>query len=415
MAEVKPLRGVRFNPRASGPIGSLIAPPYDVATESGDSAEFNIRKIESVDLGAGNDHALAARRFRSWLKQGVLRADDDPMIYVHRHRFSLNGVTTERTGLIARVRLADWSERIVLPHERTTPGPREERRQRLRAVQANLSPLYLLFRDPSGEIRDLISRQARATSASYDRDPMGGAHDLYASAQTRFHDQLARLFADRTLFMADGHHRYEAALEYRDERRESTGNDADAPSEFVLALLAAVEDPGVAVHATHRLIVGEQTVPPEVLLGFLRQWFSVRAAETSELPATREFVARVVLPGSHGIWDFYARPKDPHLTLLPQDRGAAWRSLGVVAVEGVLDRLAGDAIRAGQLTVLPIVDDAHAVSHVDDGRARAAFLLPPPSLDRLLAVAEEGDMLPAKSTWFDPKAPAGLVISDLRL
>ncbi|MGH2616661.1 MAG: DUF1015 family protein, partial [Thermomicrobiales bacterium] len=202
MADIQPLRGVRFNPRTSGPIGSLIAPPYDVATESGDSAEFNIRKIEGVDLGAGDNHAVAARRFRSWLDQGVLRADRDPMIYIHRHRFPLNGAITERTGLIARVRLTDWSERVVLPHERTTPGPREERRRRLSVVEANLSPLYLLFRDPAGEIRDVISTQSQTSPNFSDRDQMGGVHELVASAHPEFHDQIARLFAERTLFMA---------------------------------------------------------------------------------------------------------------------------------------------------------------------------------------------------------------------
>ncbi|MGH2614282.1 MAG: hypothetical protein ACRDJC_03505, partial [Thermomicrobiales bacterium] len=132
------------------------------------------------------------------------------------------------------------------------------------------------------------------------------------------------------------------------------------------------------------------------------------------LPTGSEFVSRVVLPGSHGIWDIVALQGSPHVGLLPRDRGSAWRSLGVAAIEGVLHDLFGGAIRDGSLRVLPVVDEAEAVAQVMYGRAQAAFLLPAPSLDRLLAVAEEGDLLPAKSTWFDPKAPAGLVISDLR-
>jgi uncharacterized protein (DUF1015 family) len=413
VADIRPFRGVRFHPRLSGPIGSLIAPPYDVASASGDGAEYNIRKIESVNLGAGDDHALAARRYRSWLEQGVLRADRHPMLYIHRHRFPLNEAVTERTGLLARVRLADWSERIVLPHERTTPGPREERRQRLRTVQANLSPLYLLFRDPTGEIRDLIANQPRSSDDLSGHDQRGGTHDLTASAHPAFHDQIVRLFAERTLFMADGHHRYEAALQYRDERREASGEGPAAPSEYVLALLAAVEDPGVAVRPTHRLLVGD-ILAPRSLLDILRRLFIVRAAETVHLPIESEFVSRVVLPDSQGIWDVFARPGSPHIGILPRDRGATWRSLGVAAIEGIVQDFFSGAINDGSLRLLPVVDAAHAVAEVKQGVAQAAFLLPAPNLDRLLAVAEEGDLLPAKSTWFDPKAPAGLVISDLR-
>src|SRR5215203_100824 len=179
LADVRPLRGVRFDARRTGPIGSLIAPPYDVAAEPANGASFGIRKIESVDLGCGgDDHALAARRYQTWLEQGALRRDAAPMIYIHRHRFDHDGTTISRTGLLARVRLTDWSERVVLPHERTTRGPREERLDRLRAVHANLSPLYFLFRDADGEIRKLTADVADNGERFEDRDQMGGTHRL---------------------------------------------------------------------------------------------------------------------------------------------------------------------------------------------------------------------------------------------
>src|SRR5918998_5777563 len=177
MADVRPLRGVRFDATRAGPVGSLIAPPYDVAAEPALGAEFSIRKIESVDLGhRGDDHAVAARRYRAWLDQGALRRDATPMVYVHRHQFDRDSTTVSRTGLLARVRLTDWSERVVLPHERTTRGPREERLNRLRAVQANLSPLYFLYRDAGNQIRHLIARHAGNGQPLEDRDQMGGTH-----------------------------------------------------------------------------------------------------------------------------------------------------------------------------------------------------------------------------------------------
>ncbi len=415
MADIRPLRGIRFDSQRTGPIGPLLAPPYDVATEPADGAEFSIRNIESVDLGfTGDDHALAARRYQTWLEQGALRQDTAPMVYVHHHRFQQQGTSITRTGLLARVRLTDWTERVVLPHEQTTPGPREERLNRLRAVQANLSPLYLLYRDADNEIRGLIGNHAGSGQLLDNRDQMGGTHHLTAVADAQLHAHLSTAFARRALFVADGHHRYEAALAYRDECRARHGFDPDAPWEFVLALLAPLEDPGVIVWPTHRVLLDEQNGSPHLLLQLFQRWFDVTAEQLdAPLPDTR-FICRVVLPGDHEVWDVHAKPGDPHQALMPHARLRAWRSLGVAAVESLIESLLGAGARAAEPRLLPAIDDADAVNQVKDGRAQAAFLLPAPSLDRLLTVAEEGDLLPAKSTWFEPKAPAGLVINDLR-
>ena len=414
MADIRPLRGVRFDTRHSGPVGPLLAPPYDVTAEPTNGAQFSIRKIEGVNLGAGNDHAWAAERYRRWLNQGVLRRDPLPMVYIHRHQFTHYGATSLRTGLLARVRLADWSERIVLPHERTTAGPRNERLDRLRAVQANLSPLYLLYRDPHGRIRDLVDSHKRSNAELDDHDQMGGTHELTPVVDPGFHEHLATAFADRTLFIADGHHRYEAALAYRNECRAAQVSDTEALPEFVLVLLAAVEDPGVIVRPTHRLIVGQPTIEPTSILEALHRWFDVQVSPFSSKPMPEgDLVCRVVLGGDEGVWDLYPRPGAPHQGLLPDSRGEAWRSLGVAAVEGIVERILGIPTRLSELRVLPAIDERDAIGQVRDRRAQAAFLLPAPSLDRLLAVAEEGDLLPAKSTWFEPKAPAGLVINDL--
>jgi hypothetical protein len=170
---------VRFNRAISGPIGPLIAPPYDVAARPRDGAEYSIGGIEYVDLGVpGDQHDFAAARYDDWLRQGILVRDATPAIYLHRHQFEDDGAPRTRTGLLARVRLADWEERIVLPHEQTTPGPRLERLGRLRAVQANLSPLYFLYRDPGGSIRELLAPFVMRDGETGERDRMGGTHRI---------------------------------------------------------------------------------------------------------------------------------------------------------------------------------------------------------------------------------------------
>lgn len=410
MAEIRPLRGVRFDSRHAGPIGSLLAPPYDVASANGMVPEFSISGIENADLGLpGNQHVLAANRYQEWLAAGVLALDDRPAIYIHRHTFVGNGSPVTRTGLVARVRLRDWRDGVVLPHERTNAGPRLERLGRLREVKANLSPLYFLYRDPDGEIRELIDNAIQEVPAHEEFDRTGGTHRLEALTDGRALGRLRALFQKRALFVADGHHRYEAALAYRDEmRRRFPG--ADGPWEYILVLLSAVEDPGVIVRPTHRVLRGGEAVPAASILNFLDRWFVVSVE--------REFHAalfRLALPEHDEIWTVAARPGSPHAALLPATHRSAWRDLGVAAVEGVLESILGAGeIRHG-LHVEPVVDEGHAIEQARDGFALAAFLLPAPKLDQLLAVAEEGHLLPPKSTWFEPKAPAGLVINDFEL
>jgi hypothetical protein len=243
---------------------------------------------------------------------------------------------------------------------------------------------------------------------------MGGTHTLTAISDPGWQEFVAQAFTDRNLFVADGHHRYEAALAYREECRAVGEVGPEAPSEFVLALLAAVEDPGVLVWPTHRVLAGPGDGAPEIVLTTARAWFDIRAA-TGTVPGDSDaFIARLVLPVGFGTWDLHALNGRPHLGLVPRDRGSAWRSLAVAAVEGLLESMLATGALPDGSRLLPIVDAAEAVRQVESGGVQAAFLLPQPGLDRLLAVAEEGDLLPAKSTWFEPKAPAGLVINDLR-
>lgn len=409
------MRGVRFDRSRSGPIGPLLAPPYDVARATENGPELSISHIENVDLGvAGNQHIHAAQQYRDWLASGVLAADPVPGIYVHRHQFAVNGVPVQRTGLIARVRLHDWHERVVLPHEKTTAGPKEERRERLRTVRANLSPLYFLYRDPEGEANKLLASYGTDSGAIVEHDRTGGTHQLTRIADPVRLDDMARFFASRSLFVADGHHRYEAALEYRDEMRQAYPG-RDGPWEYVLALLAAVEDPGVQVWPTHRVLRRDSALTPSFIREVLNRWFDVRSTSDARGTADEGALFRLILPDSAQPFVVKSRAGSPHLALTPRNRGTAWRSLEVAAVEGVLESLLGTRVAADQRPIIPIVDEQVAVQQVTSGQASAAFLLPDPSLDRILAVAEQGDLLPPKSTWFEPKAPAGLVINDLTL
>lgn len=415
MADVRPLRGVRFDRRYSGPVGPLIAPPYDVTNSANRISEYGIGLIENVDVGVVADqHALSAARYRNWRTRGVLRRDIAPAYYVHRHRFNHDGTETVRTGLFARVRLTDWSEQVVLPHERTTAGPRVERTLRLRAVGANLSPLYLLFRDPNADLRELLSDDPARDMPFVDLDLTGGSHQLTAITAPDLQSRIAALFRDRTLFMADGHHRYEAALANRDARRALPGAGGEDESEFVLVLLAAVEDEGVLIRPIHRVIEQGAGVSVETLVMQLQRWFVLRPAHESIAcrPET-EFLFRVVLPANRGTWDVLRRPGNPQEFTMPPDKGPAWRSLPIASLQILLQAIFSDRAVDGTPEIQLTLDAAEATRRVGEGDALAAFLMPSPQLGQVLEVAEEGDLMPAKSTWFEPKAPAGLVINEI--
>ncbi len=435
MADVRTLRGVRYRGEVATDLGRLVAPPYDAAPADGGRAlnPFNIGQIEDVNPRAdGDPHALAARRYRSWLREGVLGVDPQPALYLHEQTFNHAGERLVRRGLLARVRLARWNERVVLPHERTVPGPRLERLARLRAVQANLSPLYLLYRDPSGELRRLLDAVGNRPADAAGVDPTGDAHRLIVCTDRALADQVGRFFAasGRRLYMADGHHRYEAALAYRDEcraqtRASRTPSLPDAPHEFVLALLADAGDPGVRVLPTHRLIRGLPALDAERIRTTLASLFDLERVppvagkgvlnhEEDAVRSPGRPICTLRFAGESDGWRLRAKPGSPHESLMPTMHSPEWRLLDVAVLHTVvIERALGVPVDRLAAHVAFTPDAAVAEAALNRGEAQLAAFLARPSLSDLLAVANAADPLPLKSTYFQPKAPAGLVIHDL--
>ena len=431
MADVRPLRGVRYHSSLAAEIGRLIAPPYDTPLADRPAGpptvRFNIGHLENVALSPTTDpHALAAARYRAWREDGILTRDPLPALYLHEQAFEDRGERVVRRGVLARVRLTQWNEGVVVPHERTFPGPRQERLARLRAVAANLSPLYLLYRDPARELDSLLrAATAGLPTALAGTDAAGADHRLVVLTQSDQHEAVSRFFADRRLYVADGHHRYEAALAYRDERRaaesvrpsRSPGANRDGPAEFVLVLLADIADPGVRVLPTHRLVHGLAGLDPAQFRVELGRVFDLDRVSDRGSPSSfgaDGALCELRFAGENGAWRVRSRPGAPHAALMPVGPGPAWRSLDVAIIGSVvLERLLGLEPERLPAHVAFTHDLTAADAAVATGKAQLAILLRRPSLTALMAVADAGDTLPAKSTYFDPKAPAGLVINEL--
>jgi uncharacterized protein (DUF1015 family) len=413
--EIRPFRAVRFDEGTTGDLGLLLAPPYDVSTPElitrlHERSPLNMTHLEHVrpDPGA-NPHAMVAKRYRQWLAQGILRVDESAALYRYDHTFTVHGQTRTRRGIFAAVRLAPWEERVILPHERTFPGPVAERLGRLRAVRANLSPVYLLADDPSGGFgRLLAASEGRVIASAV--DPDGERHELARLDDPGAIAAAQAAISAARLCVADGHHRYEAALAYRDEARAAGSGEG---SDFVLALIADASDPSVIILPTHRLVRGPDAIDHAGMLTELGRLFVV---EWLAEPAIDGAIGLIGFAGEKGWWRLAARDDRLHASYLPADRSPAWHGLPAGIVEAVVVQgILGIPPRELHARVSFTQDAETAARALRDGVARIAILLPPPAVADVIAIAAAGDRMPAKSTYFQPKVPAGLVIYDFAL
>ncbi|HEX5912407.1 MAG TPA: DUF1015 domain-containing protein, partial [Rubrobacter sp.] len=336
MVDFRPFRGLRYG-RAAGDLSHLISPPYDVLTEKQiddlvDRNPHNIIRLEHPLVALRKEPApydAAARLFQSWQTDSTLTRDGAPAFYAHRQQFTENGMTRSRLVLYGRLKLSAWEEGEVLPHEYTMAGPKEDRLALLSTLRANVSPLYLLYDDPDGRITSLVAR-------SEEFGPIGEAtadgetHVLRAIQEPVLVESLQRAFQDRSLYMADGHHRYETALAYC---RQS----ADAAASFVLVGLTAGSDEGLSIHATHRLY--SEDFDQERLRRALDEDFVI--SETTPASLKQDLAGKDVVFGLAGLDGgtslLALRPKDVGglASRLP-DGPEAWRQLDVNLLQHIV-------------------------------------------------------------------------------
>jgi uncharacterized protein (DUF1015 family) len=357
VAEVKPFRAVRYG-EGAGPLETLVAPPYDVISraEREQLAARNSHNVVHLTLPA--DEAEAGRTWRAWREDATLGDDAEPAFWwLSQDYVGPDGVARTREGLVAALKAEPYESRVVLPHERTHRGPKEGRLRLLREVQAQLEPLFFLYEGAPPATRPEREPDLAVEGARLWRVPPDG---------------IVEAFADRQLLIADGHHRYETALAYHEE--------AGTPeSAYVLGVLVSLHDPGLMIFPTHRLFEHE---PAEKL----------PAEPLAEPNAAREALEQA-----------------------PPDRAAAvvYRGSGAeLAVDGneldvqLVDRLGHDGI-----SYTP--DWQEAVRAVDEGEAAVAVLMRPTRIEDVFAVAQRGETMPQKSTYFYPKLVSGLLFLPL--
>jgi uncharacterized protein (DUF1015 family) len=432
MPEIQAFRGIRYDLGHVGSLSDVVAPPYDVIGPDLQEQLYKrhpcnvvrliLNRQEPGDDEANNRYTRARKFFRNWQSEGVLFTEADPAIYVYHQEFAVAGQTHTRHGFMARIRLPRSGEAVVFPHEQTMRGPKIDRLMLTAVCQANFSQIFGLYPDPESQVQILLDEAVAEVMPVEATDDLGGVHRLWPVSNVEVISAVASRMASKPIFIADGHHRFETACEYRDQVYDSGFLAPDHPANFVLMMCVATEDPGLVVLPTHRLFRGLPPITAIDLESKLGDCFTTRRIGSGpELaPAVWEDVETA---DDQGTLAFYTREDQQWLiaTLTDAGRGKmaeiasdhdeAWRALGV----SILHRLVVDTLLAPP--ELPKPRYVYLVEEVLDalrtGEFPLAALVMPATVDDVRTISLGGERMPPKSTYFYPKLLSGLVINPL--
>ena len=422
VADVRPFRALRYAPDLD--LAAAICPPFDIISperqrELHDRAPYNAVHVE-LAIGDGDKrYENAAAALKSWRDDGTLRKDEAPSFYLYQQQFRHGDTTYKRRMLFARVGLQPWSDGVVLPHEQTFGAPKADRLKLLQATRVNSSPVFLTYRDQNNSIESTLTRVEEGDPAvSFEADD-GQRHSLWLIADESLTSSLRNAFTEEKLYIADGHHRYETALGFRDDSR-SNGWTGEEPENFALVALSSASDPGLLVLPIHRVTAagGDWTK----VIARIEPLFKIDRFDS--LDALSEALSQAAPSQAFGlIAKDEAKPmlltvadKATIDSLLPQDRSPEWRALDyAVANHVMMQHCLGvsETEMTDHSSVWFTEDPAEAEATVRAGRGRYAVLLNPVPVKSVLDLAETGERMPQKSTFYYPKVPTGLLFNPL--
>jgi len=440
MAYILPFRALRYNPERVSLVRT-VTQPYDKISPAMQeryyaASPFNLVRIilgkhEPWDGPEENVYTRAATFFRDWRRQGIFRQDGEPSIYVYAQRFVVPGTQAEveRRGFIALGRLEDYSAGVVFRHEQTLARPKADRLALLRATRAHFGQIFMLYRD-NGEIDSLIAPETSPLAEV--TDEYGVLHRLWRVFDAGLLESVCARMRDKKLIIADGHHRYETALNYRDERRAATTQSAPPrepgvlppfeglypPHDFLMMTFVNMDGKGVVILPTHRVLHGLPSFSPESFGASARAYFNLEEVDPAIDPArAAAILGQAGQVGAAFLAATASRVFLLHTPKAPPDLfpGVSLRqqALDVVQLHKVvLERMLGlspESIR-NQQNLSYVREAGEALAAVRGGSANVAFLMNPCRMEQLRDLAFAGEMLPQKSTDFYPKLLSGLTI-----
>ena len=444
MAEVKAFRGLRYNKdKSGGTFADLVCPPYDVISSEAQQgylakSPYNVIRLElgqtlDSDDTSNNRYTRAAALLIEWQQQGVLLQEVQPGYYLYEQEFEIQGQSYKRRALLSAVRLHEWDEGVILPHEHTLAKPKADRLALLEATQTNLSPIFCVYKDTDGKVETITSPQ-NDTKLLYEFSDNGETQRLWLIDEPEKVSAIEQEFADKKLYIADGHHRYETALAYRQERRKQ-GDAEGGPADYILMALTALEDEGLVVLPYHRQVFGLSEDMLQALEGNLSQYFGVEEVSVQDEAHKGTFMSDVIQNLNNSdkterernhVYGMYGAESE-HLTILKlkneesvtelmPPHSEAWQKLDVsifqtVVLEGCLGMTEDSIADEENLSYTREVEAA--VAKVERGEVQRLFLLPSTRVEDMLAVADAHDQMPPKSTYFYPKFLTGIVMRRL--
>ncbi len=440
MAEVVPFRGVLYNPDSIDNLADVTAPPYDVISLKAQERFYRrhpnnvvrliLGKSRAGDKDQSDIHARAADYFNQWLRTDILVRDRVPAFYLTRVVFDLNREKIARFGLIGCVRLEPFDKGIVLPHERTFSKIKGERLQLMQACHANFSPIFGLYPDPDDiltRFRDLAAKQAPELDFT---DDTGSRHSLWRLTDAKIQADIQAALDHQAIYIADGHHRYETALNYRDlVMRDTPSFGDDHPANFIMMSLSSMRDPGMVILPAHRLLKGVGPDTRKAMLTKAGDYFEIERFSSPKGDA--DVLAQMdaaLLENVHRNAIGVCMQDDPSLYVLALRSGVMERLFGKELDEPLRDldvsvlthllmmeMLGFDQARLDDASLIGYTTASDsAVGAVREGLADLAFILNPTKIEQVQRVAGEGLIMPRKSTYFYPKVISGQVFNLLR-
>ena len=427
MAHIEPFRALRYDPTRVA-LADVATQPYDKISPSMQeryyaASPYNLVRIilgkrVATDEPNDNPYTRAASFFRDWRQQEVFRQDSEPSIYRYTQQFSLPGSNKqlERQGFIALGRVEDYSANVVFRHEQTLAKPKADRLDLLRATRAHFGQIFMLYSDPSAEVESALANTSSPSAEV--RDEYGVLHQLWKVSDPALIELVRSSMQDKKLIIADGHHRYETALNYRNERRAEGITNPDAPFEFAMMTFVNMDSPGLVILPTHRVVHGVPEFSMDSFHTGASNYFSVEEADGN---VTASRATAMIREAAHtGTSMLVVARERVFLLSRPKAPASAFgnmsfrqQSLDVVQLhkcllEGVL-RISEEAIR-DQQNVTYVRDAEEAIAMVRNDQANVAFLMNPARMQHVRDIAFAGDVLPQKSTDFYPKLLSGLAI-----
>jgi uncharacterized protein (DUF1015 family) len=430
MAEIIPFKALRYDPDQVK-LEDVLTQPYDKITPEMQSKYYErsahnliriiLGKAGETDTDAFNVYTRAAEYLHDWRSSGILKQDPEPGIYAYSQTFTVPGTRdlAERRGLIALGRLHDYADGVVFRHEQTLAKPRADRLNLLRATRAHFGQIFMLYSDPKDEIEALLKKKIEEDPDTSLLDEYETLHRLWRVHDPALIKAVQQRMQDKKLLIADGHHRYETALAYRNERRaESGSSDPNAPYEFVMMTLIPMESRGLVILPTHRIVHGLPTFDRERMLEAAGQFFDIDRIDLRT--ESRSATTLLGQAGENGTAFVAVTRQGPYLLRAKKNAvqdalgqlPSLQRELDVVQLHRImLERVLGiseEAVR-NQENVRYERDAFEAISWVRQG-ANVAFLMNPAKIDQVRDIAFGGEVLPQKSTDFYPKLLSGLAI-----